>query len=233
MDNWRAVEAELGTTASQPTDNPNAKGQNHQVPARKAETTIVSVPIIISAFCPVNGRNHTTEHRIRVTDPVHDRQQTLGRIMLDEGRGLAFVEVETGVDGLGGVVVALHDVAAAVVAQPRLGFSSGRREILLAVTTESAGRKALKHHLAWDIKVDSQIEGPLDGDRAQGFGLRYRSRKTIQQVATAARVWTLEPVIDDANHDVVANEPALVDDGFGLLAQFGTFLHVGTKNVAG
>jgi hypothetical protein len=78
MDNWRAAEAELGTTASQPTDNPNAKGLNHQVPERKAERTIVSVPIIISAFCPVDGRNHTTEHRIGVTDPVHDRQQAFG-----------------------------------------------------------------------------------------------------------------------------------------------------------
>jgi hypothetical protein len=73
MDNWREVEAELGTTASQPTDNPNAEGLNHQVPERKAETTIVSVPIVTSAFCPVNRRNNTTEHRIGVTDPVHDR----------------------------------------------------------------------------------------------------------------------------------------------------------------
>jgi hypothetical protein len=73
MDNWRAVEAELGTTASQPTDNPNAKGLNHQVPERKAETTIVSVSIVTSAFCPVNGRHDTAEHRIGVTDPVHDR----------------------------------------------------------------------------------------------------------------------------------------------------------------
>ncbi len=73
MDNWRAVEAELGTTASQPTDYPNAKGLNHQVPERKAETTIVSVPIVTSAFCPVNGRNHTAEHCVWVTDAVHDR----------------------------------------------------------------------------------------------------------------------------------------------------------------
>ena len=72
MDNWRAVEAELGTTASQPTNNPNAKGLNHQVPERKAEVTIVSAPIIISAFCPVDRRNDAIEHRIGVTDPVHD-----------------------------------------------------------------------------------------------------------------------------------------------------------------
>jgi hypothetical protein len=78
MDNWRAVEAELGTTASQPTDNPNATGLNHQVPERKAERPIVSVPIVVSAFCPVDGRNHTAEHRIWVPDPVYNRQQAFG-----------------------------------------------------------------------------------------------------------------------------------------------------------
>jgi hypothetical protein len=78
MDSWRAVEAELGTTASQPTNNPNAKGLNHQVPERKAEATTVSVPIIISAFCPVNGCYHAAEHRVGVTNAIHDRQQALG-----------------------------------------------------------------------------------------------------------------------------------------------------------
>src|SRR5215204_35846 len=68
----------------------------------------------------VHGGGQAAEDVVGVADAVDHDEAALALVELDERRRLRLVQVEPAVDRVGGVVVALHDVAAADLADPRL-----------------------------------------------------------------------------------------------------------------
>ena len=77
------------------------------------------------------------------------------------------------------------------------------------------------------------MEGPLGGDVVEGPGLCGGARETIEDVAARDRVVLLEPLVDDADHDLVADETAGVDDLLGHSTELRPLPHRGAQHVAG
>ena len=87
-------------------------------------------------------------------------------VVLDDRHGLLFVELEPAVDRLFGVVVALHDPAAARVAGPvDLGRQVHVVHALAALAHAPAG-EPVEHDVAGHVEVDREVE--RCGRRARG-----------------------------------------------------------------
>ena len=65
----------------------------------------------------------------------------------------------------------------------------------------------------------------------QGLGLVDRAREAVEDEPLVA-VRCVDPVRDDANHDFIRNELALVHDRLGLLPDFGAWRDGGAQHVA-
>ena len=91
---------------------------------RRAGVTIAAVSGLASTAAVERRAKHG---RRAMPDAVDDRQPALALVVLDQRRGLLLVEVEAMVDRLRRVVVALHDVATADVADPRQLLATGWR----------------------------------------------------------------------------------------------------------
>ena len=83
-----------------------------------------------------------------------------------------------------------------------------------------------------DHQVDDDVEGRLGGDGRQRLGLADRAGEAVEDPAPLG-VGLVEPVVDDADHDVVGDEVAGVHDLLGPRPSGGALAHRGPEHVAG
>ena len=95
-----------------------------------------------------------------VPEPVDDTSRPRSSYHVDQRRGLLLVEVEPPADGLLGVVVALDDLAAAVVAGPVVLGGVVDRVVGAAVDAHPAAGEALEHDVRGHLEVDDEVERP-------------------------------------------------------------------------
>ena len=230
MDNSEVAEGTLGTTASQPTDNPNAMGQCRQVHTQE-ERHRISGAVVPAALYPVNGEDKATEDGVRMPNAVHYCELALLRVMLDQRRCLGLVQIEPGVDGFRGVVVTLDNVTTAVVTGPWTRVRTNCGEVLLTVAAEPTRGQPFQHHLARNIKVHGEVDRSLRSDFRQRLSLGHGARKAVEQIAPTERIGALKAIPHDTDHDVVANQAAIVDDRLGLLSELSALGDISPKNV--
>ena len=83
------------------------------------------------------------------------------------------------------------------------------------------------NHLERYVEVDDNVDGGLGLQRLR---LRQSAREPVKQPVLLAQ--RLQLGGDEADHHVVGNEVAAVDEGLGLLAQSGLVIDVLTQQVA-
>ena len=92
---------------------------------------------VLALHVLAHGAHEPVEDVVGVADAVDDDQSVLVAVVLDQREGLLLVEIETPVDRVRGVVVALLDVAAAHVADPRRQFVAGRGVVGATVAADA------------------------------------------------------------------------------------------------
>ena len=134
--------------------------------------------------------------------------------------------------GLFGVVVALDDLAAAAVAVPRV-----RGRVLDGVDrpagdADAAVGDALDDDVLGHVEVDHGVDRVAARDVLELAGLGHGPGEAVEDVARL-RVGLAEPLLDDAEHDLVGHQLAAVHDGLGPLPELGTGPHRGAQHVTG
>ena len=116
------------------------------------------------------------------------------------------VGLEPPLDGLLGVVVALHDLATAGVADPRLR----RRHVdvvhALAVDAHPASGDPVEHDLERHLEAHHDVEGPAVEDHLELLGLRLRARETVEHEPLTERAVGRDRLLHDPDDDVVGNQ---------------------------
>ena len=152
-----------------------------------------------------------------------------------QGGRLLVVDVQTVGDGLLGLVVALHHLAAALVADA-LDLGRGGLDVVdgAAVHAGPPGGQAVEDDLAGHVQVDGglELDAELRQQHLQGLGLGDGAREAVEQEAGLAVVLQ-EALAHDAHDQVVGDQIPGLHGGLGLLAKFGAFLDGGAQDVAG
>src|SRR3954453_11280147 len=106
----------------------------------------------------VYGVNQTVKHLVWRPYPVDHRQLAPVGVEVEQGCGVAVVEVEASVDGFFGVVVSVNHIATANPAHPR---SVQRRlrsgEVGAAVNAPPPRGQSGQHHLPRHLQVDGEV----------------------------------------------------------------------------
>ena len=109
-------------------------------------------------------------------------------VPVEQRRGLDLVEVETALDGLLGVVLALDHLAAAHVAGP-VDQRRGRRGVVgAAVDADPARGQALHDQVGRHHEVDHQVEAEGLDELLQRLGLPGRARAPVEHEAATGGV---------------------------------------------
>ena len=136
-------------------------------------------------------------------------------------------------DGFLGVVVALGDVAAAGVARPR----NSRRQVdvvhALTVVADAPARDSVEDDLAWDLEVDGEIEGRRTEHAIELTRLGHGAREPVEHEAVAERPAGHDALLEDAHHDLVGDELALVHVPLCLEPKRGTEPRLRAEDLAG
>ena len=128
-------------------------------------------------------------------------------------------------------VVAVHDVTATHLTDPRMLFVPAGDVVGSAVATHPASSQASQHEFTRHIEVEHDVDRSMTGDFIERLGLWHRTRKTIEDVTATRRVLLVESLADDAHHDLVADEPAVMDHCLGDTTKFGSFTDGGAQHV--
>jgi hypothetical protein len=143
---------------------------------------------------------------------------------------------EPGLDSLGVVVLAAHELgAAAGIADTR---HQGRLErVVVACATLGAGEPArdpLDQRLVVDRDLDDRVEleAALLEHAVQRFGLRHRARVAVEDEALRA-VGLVDALGDDAVDDLVRDQLAALHHRLGLAPHIGAFGDRFTQHLAG
>ena len=93
--------------------------------------------------------------------------------------------------------------------------------------------EALHQHLVGHIQLEhgSDLRAAFGEHRLEGFGLGNSAGETVENDAFAGAMRVVN-ACQDANHQFVGDELAVVYKPLGGLAQFGTFLDFCTEHVA-
>src|SRR5579871_669268 len=153
------------------------------------------------------------------------------RVILDQRTGLRPIDLEALAHGLFLVVVALNQVFARHIV---LALQPGR---LVADVVNAAGRgvdppsaDALDDLAVGHVDLYHVIE--RDPGVLQRIGLRDRAGETIEQIAVGA-IGLLQPLLHQADDDVVGHQAAGVHDGLGGDAEGRARLHRRAQHLAG
>jgi hypothetical protein len=154
----------------------------------------------------------------------------------DDGRGLVVVGGQTLGEG-GLVVVGTLDegLAGDVVGHGLLG----RVEDLVVRAAGGGVDETAGDTRDEQAVVDAELDGVLERLLAglehvvEALGLGNGAREAVEDEARLALGVVLELALDHANHDLVADETALVHDLLGLSAQLGLLCDLGAEHVTG
>ncbi len=139
----------------------------------------------------------------------------------DERFGLGFVNAESVDDGLFVVIAAVTQESAAVVA---LVIETGGRGIAVVnrstLGASQTSGQALDEVFGIHLEQDGDREGPVQGleKLLQCLGLFQIPRKAVKQ-EPGSGIGLNQPVADDAHHNGVGDEQALIHDRLGLEPQ--------------
>ena len=87
------------------------------------------------------------------------------------------------VDGVLGVVGAVHDVAAAAVAEPEAQLASGDGVVRAAVLADPAGGQPFHHEVARHLQVEHEVDRPLAERLDERFGLADGAGEAVEDEA--------------------------------------------------
>jgi hypothetical protein len=157
-------------------------------------------------------------------------------VVVDDGRGLVVVGSQTLLEG-GLVVVGTLDegLASDVVGHGLLG----RVEDLVVRATGSGVDETAGDTRDEQLVVDAELNGVLERLLAglehvvEALGLGDSAREAVKNEAGLALGVVLELALDHANHDLVADETALVHDLLGLSTQLGLLCDLSAEHVTG
>src|ERR1700712_1068168 len=163
-----------------------------------------------SAARGVDDVDHAGEDRVGRVDAIDHDQATGALVEGDERRGLLLVQVEAVGDRLGSVVVALHDVATAHVADPRQLLGAGGDVVGPAVAAHPTGADPAEHEIAGHIEVDHDVDRALLGDLVEALGLADGAREAVEDVPPATSVVVRQPLANETDDDVVTDQATFV-----------------------
>jgi hypothetical protein len=172
------------------------------------------------------------KHFVGATHPVDLGETARFPVEINEGLGLGLVEVKTLVDGVRGVIVTLDDVSPTVVAGPGAGLGAGGLEVGATVAADATGRKTGENEVTRHHKVDHNVEGACLGDGVQRDGLGHCARESVKDVPTVASIIGLDALLDETNHDVVADKVASIDHSLGHATKLCALADGGAQHVA-
>lgn len=187
-----------------------------------------------SGLASGNSAGEALENRVGVADTVHDGETVLVAVVLNERKGLLFVEIKPTVDRVGGVVGPLLDVAPAVVADPRHRIVAVRNVVGATHLAHSARRDSFEHDLPGHIEVknDVQVGTEIVRDAVECIGLINGAGEPIEDVA-APGVSGGQPVAHDTDHDLIADEATGIHYLLGYLPQLGSLPHGRAQHITG
>src|SRR4029079_19653801 len=136
----------------------------------------------------VDRRCEHPEHSVRRAHAVDDRQTTLTLVVLDQRCGLLLVEIESVLDCLRCVVVAMHDVAAAHLADPRQLLVSTGDVVGTAVAADPPGAEPCKYEFPRHVEIEDEVDRPFGGDLVECLRLEDRAREAVEDVAATLGV---------------------------------------------
>jgi hypothetical protein len=103
-----------------------------------------------------------------------------------------------------------------------------------ALPADPAPGQAAQELLARDVEKDHAVEvlAETAQQRVEGLGLGHRAREAVQHVARTG-VGPREPLVHQADHDLVGHERALVHEALGLAPERRARGHRLAEHVAG
>ena len=174
--------------------------------------------------------NEGLEHVVSLAGAVHVRELAQPTVELDQRQRLQFVQLEPPQDRVFGIVLALHNVAAAHIALPVV-----RRRVVDVVRRATLGAhpatgNAREHDLRGNVEVDDYVEGILPEHRLERQCVRHRLLRG--PAASRDRDGVLHPV--ELFHSVrvgVADErdargDGLANPGVRQVETFGPAVHL-------
>ena len=180
------------------------------------------------------GLEELLAHGVRCLFTVDAGEDAEALVVIDEGDGLLFVDVEPVGDCFGVVIATLLEGGAAAVA-----LSGGVGRVVGLVVDGAVGGAGPAAAEAGDdfLGADVDKEDVVDllatccEDVVEGVGLGDGAGKAIEQTAGGG-VGLVEAVEQHADGDVVGDEGAFVDVGLGGTAEVGPTTQVVAKHVA-
>jgi hypothetical protein len=145
-------------------------------------------------------------------------------------RGLLLVDPETVADGLGLIVLAPHESAAALVARTA-GVPAGVGG--LAVLAHGPAAQAVDDVVAVDLEAEHRVQGTIKAREhaLQSLGLGDRADDAVED-HTALELAASQRLADDPEDHIVRHEVPAVHVLLRLPAQRGTVAHRGAQHVA-
>ena len=141
------------------------------------------------------------------------------------------IDLEAGFHRLGGIILPLDQLPAALVAHAlRLGGHRRHMVAGAAVRADPAAAHALHNRLVADLQGDHAVED--DPGLLQGLGLGDGAGHAVQNV-TLGTVRLFQPLGNDADDDLIGHQLPRVHEGLGLQARGSAVLHGGAEDVAG
>src|SRR5215213_9677925 len=154
-------------------------------------------------------------------------------VEVDDRYGLRGVDLEPVGDRVGGVVVALHDVAAAHVARPVDVGAFGEVVGGAAIHACAAAGDAVEDVLRWHLDVEHEVERMVDEDLLELLRLHERAREAVEDEAVLERPAGGEVLVDDADDDLVGDELTGVEVRLHLETGGRALRHRGAEDVTG
>ena len=140
------------------------------------------------------------------------------------------IDLKAVLDRLRFIIVTLNQLAAAAVAHAgHLGRHSHQMVAGSAVLADAAAAHALHDRLIGDLNGDYVVKP--DPGLLQRLSLSDGAGHAVQDIAVLA-VILVQPVMDDADDDLIGDQLAGLHVGFRLLAGGGAVFHGGPEDVA-
>ena len=162
---------------------------------------------------------------------IHRLQETPFGIVANERLCLLMIDLETLMNRLGSIILALNQFPAAIVADT---FHSGRDRFHIEAGTTGLADPAAAHAaqdlIFGDLKGDGRID--LDAGFLHGLCLTDGAGHTVKDVALRTIV-TSDTLIQDSDDDFIRHQLAGVDITLSLDAGGSAILDGGTEDIAG
>ena len=103
----------------------------------------------------------------------------------------------------------------------------------VAVLADPPPGQPVEDDLARHVEVDHEVERIAVEHAVELLGLMHRAREAVEYEAVVERATGREALLDDADHDVVGNEFALVHEALGLEPECSALRGLLAEHVAG